>query len=198
MRNLIMALAVFICVFAAPARAEDPADVTRWTVVPEKSHIRFSGKQMAAPFKGEFKTFDADIRFDADRLDQSHVRVEIDVSSVDTQSRERDEKIRGSDWFDVSGFPKAVFESNAFEKTGDSAYRATGDLTVRDVTAPAVLDFTLDIVTEGDGPQKAVVNGTAELSRTAFDLGRGDWADTSIIADGVTVTVDLQATSDTN
>lgn len=198
MRNLIIALAVFFCVFAAPAQAEETPDVTHWTVVPEKSHIRFAGKQMAAPFKGEFRTFDADIHFDAEKLEHSHVRVEIDIASVDTQNQERDDKIKGSDWFDVTGFPKAVFESSAFEKTGDNAYRATGELTVRDVTAPAVLDFTLNIANDGDGPQKAVVEGTAELSRTAFDLGRGDWADTSIIADGVTVTVDLQATADAN
>ena len=37
MRNFIMAMAVFFCVFAAPAQAEETPDVTRWTVVSEKS-----------------------------------------------------------------------------------------------------------------------------------------------------------------
>lgn len=168
-------------------------DIPVWRIVPEKSSVGFQSRQIGAPFAGVFRVFSADIHFDPERLDASRVVAEIETASVDTDDAERDETLRQSAWFDSAGFPLARFASTSFSREPGGSYVAEGSLTIRDVTVPVSLPFTLSFSETPDGGTIADMKGALELDRSRFGLGGEDWADDSVIPHTVGVSVTLRA-----
>jgi polyisoprenoid-binding protein YceI len=176
---------------AAPAAATAP----KWDVMADKSSITFHGKQMGADFEGEIGKFTPDIHFDENHLDQSQVTVDIDLNSIDGKDPERNKSIKGSDWFDTDRFPTARFETTKFAKTGDGAFTASGNLTIHGITVPVELPFKLEHQAVGFGQDRVIMTGSVTLDRSKFQLGTGDWADPSVIANEVPVDIKVTATS---
>jgi polyisoprenoid-binding protein YceI len=179
---------------AVPATAPAAAAAKKWDVVPAKSSITFHGKQMGTEFEGVISKFTADIAFDAANLDGSKVTADIDINSIDAKDAERNKSIKGSDWFDTEHFPSARFESTKFTKTGDNSFTADANLTIHGISVPVQLPFTLTEEKVGFGQDRMVMTGTVTLDRSKFKLGQGDWADPSVIANEVPVSVQVTAT----
>jgi polyisoprenoid-binding protein YceI len=165
------------------------ANAATWIVNTSKSKLGFSGTQTGTQFKGTFSRFAAEIAFDPDRLDVSHLKVTVELASASTGDQQRDIALPGKDWFDVSHFPQAQFESNAIRKTGDSAYEAAGTLTIRGVSQNVALPF--DLVIDGSS---ANAKGHLTLVRTGFGIGQGPWSTGQWVALEVNVFVDIAAT----
>ena len=110
----------------------------------------------------------------------------VEVASVDTRDPERDEILRGPDFFQADEYPQAVFHAARFERAGEG-WRAPGELSIRGVTRPVPVTFTL---VAGAGPP--VMKGSARLSRLAFGIGRGEWASTEWVGDEVDVRFELR------
>jgi polyisoprenoid-binding protein YceI len=84
--------------------------------------------------------------------------------------------------------------ADSFRKTGEGAYEANGNLTIKGITVPVLLPFTIKLEDVKDiGMTRARVKGSAVLDRSKFGLGKGEWADPSVIANEVTVDIDLTA-----
>lgn len=168
----------------ADERAPEPAPETGaplWTPVMAESEIAFSGENSGSPFRGAFKAWDAEIRFDPKALERSRVRVRVDVSSAKTGDAQSDATLTEKDWFDAAAHPTAVFEAARLRKgEGPDGYVAEGALTLRGVTQPLELPFELTIT--GD---RAEMSGTAVIDRVAFGVGEaadasGDWVSKEI------------------
>ena len=170
-----------------------PAAETRiWRALHDQSSISFEAKQMGTVFKGSFSLFGDQIGFDPDHLENSKVVIDIPLSSVYTGAPDRDDNLKGKDWFDVTQFPTALFETKSFRKTGKDTYEADAVVTIRKISVPVTLPFTLHIVKTKD-KTTATVDGSVTLDRSKFQLGTGQWADTSVIANEVPVTVHITA-----
>ncbi len=169
----------------APAAAQAAA----WQADPAKSTIGFSGTQSGTPFKGHFKTFTAKIEFDPAHPDQGHADIVIDLASAASGDKQRDTALPQSDWFNTAAFPQAHFVATRFDAKGGAAYEAVGTLTIRGITKPVTLPFTLTI----DGAT-AHAAGHVQLIRTDFGVGQGEWASDQYVALQVGVDVDLTAT----
>ncbi len=185
-RSALFALALLV---PAAAQAQTPV----WRVDPEASRVGFVASQSGSPVEGAFERFEADIRFDPENLEASRVEVVIDVASVDSGNGDRDDLIRSSDLFHAERFPTARFEADRFTRRDDGAFTAQGRLTMRDVTREIELPFTLEI-SEQDGRQTARAAGEVTVSRLAYGIGQGQWQDTSVVADEVTIEIDIRAT----
>lgn len=173
---------------AAPKPPEPtPAGPVRWAVQPG-SILGFATSWSDQPVEGRFKRWTADILFSPDALEDSRIRVAIDVSSGDTGDQQRDASLATSDWLDATGHPRAEFTASRFERTGEGRYVAHGRLTLRGISRPLDLPFRLKI--DGD---RAEVSGVTSLDRTVFGVGQGEWASTEQIPAKVTVTVNLKA-----
>ena len=201
MKKLLATL--LLCLLPATAMADDAAGVAatrKWDVLPEESSITFHGKQMGTDFEGTINKFKADIYFDADHLDQSKITVDVDILSVDAKDNDRNKNLLGTDWFDPQQFPTARFETEKITKTGDNAFSADATLTIHGVPQEVQLPFTLAFSKAGkgadSGKDKAVMTGKITLDRSKFQLGQGDWADPSVIANEVPVDIKLAAVSD--
>ncbi|MCB1553395.1 MAG: YceI family protein [Xanthomonadales bacterium] len=168
------------------------ASASNWQTVPGESTLRFVGEAQGESFDGGFKDFSAHIAFDADNLESASFDVTIVLASADSQNEERDELMQGADFFDSAAQSKARYRATRFERLADGKFRALGELTLKGKTRPVALDFTWQV-----NGADATLDGSAALSRLAFDVGIGDWTDTELIGDTVRVltTLHLRATS---
>mgnify|MGYP001348370374 CR=1 FL=1 len=181
--QLTATAAVLSYLSAAPALA-----MTAWAVVPDETTVGFSAVDAGYPFTGEFEAYEADILFDPANLDASKVTVRIDLESASTGAPDRDGSLPSGTWFDVKNHPTATYEASQFKATGEGAYVAKGTLTLKGVTKPVDLPFTLKI----DG-NTAHVNGETALDRTTFNVGEGEYASGETISKEVKVLIDLTA-----
>ncbi|WP_380876147.1 YceI family protein [Sphingomonas sp. DBB INV C78] len=167
----------------ATAAAEEEKDVkaAEWRVS-SGGHLGFTASFTGSPVFGTFKRWDADIRFDPEALDKSDIRVSIDMASADTEDASRDETLKGGDFFAVTEHARATFRSTKVTARGPGRYRASGTLTLKGVSRPAVIDFTLKI--NGD---RADVTGSGAIERNDFGVGTGEWQATDRIAGRVTI-----------
>ncbi len=176
-----------IALVAAALFAASAARAEKWKIDPAQSSLTFAGTQAGEKFTGKFSRFSAAISLDPQNLAAAHIEVTVDVASAVTGDRQRDEALPGKDWFDVKKFPQARFVSKEVRRAGDS-YEADGDLTLRGVTKPVRLKFTLRI--EGN---RAEAKGHAQLMREDFGVGKGEWNSDQWVAFEVGVDFDLKA-----
>lgn len=172
------------------ADAEDPAsnELPLWDIDYTRSYIRFTGDQAGATFDGEWQAWSAALRFEPARPNAGSFDVSVDVSSVETGDKDRDDTIRDMGWFDASNFPQASYRAASFSAEPDGSFIANGDITIKELRRPAALHFTL---AADDG--QYVLDGNAQLDRLALNLGLGEWADTDWVGQFVDVVVHVEA-----
>lgn len=159
------------------------AKVPTWKIIPNQSTLSFTATQNDAPVTGEFKKFDGQIAFDAKALNESRVDITVDMNSLVTSYHELKETLLAADWFNVKLFPTAHFIASQFKATGNQTFTAEGTLTIRDRTVPIHLIFTLSDIKD----HLITATGDAQLNRSQFGVGQGEWASTKEIKDAVTV-----------
>jgi polyisoprenoid-binding protein YceI len=144
-----------------------------WQVDAAKSTLTFKGIYQGGAFNGKFGKFDAAISYDETDLAHAKFDVKVDVTSLDTQSSERDDTLRTADFFDPAKYPQAHFVTSAFARGADGGVEAKGTLTIRDRTQPVTLKVKFAV---GGGGTTLDVDTT--LNRLDFGLGSSsDWAD---------------------
>jgi polyisoprenoid-binding protein YceI len=160
---------------------------SNWKIDPSKSNLTFTGTQNNAPTSGSFKKFDGIIQFSLDQLNISNVAINIDTSSINTSYILVSDMLKSADWFDVKTFPKAVYTAKLFSKVDQHNYIAHGSLTIRDKTMPVMVKFNW----QDSSPITAQVRGSANVKRSSFGVGRGEWAGTDLVKDDVTINFSL-------
>ena len=168
-----------IATAAKPARA--------WVMLHQKSTITFKPTQLGKAFTGHFGVFAASIFFSPDNLAGSSVYVDVHMTTASTGASDRDQNLMSAEWFDVARFPDAIFKSTAFHKVGANAYTADGILTIKGVSLPVQLPFTVIFSRNPDGGEIATADGSLTLDRSKFNIGTGQWKATDIIASQVPV-----------
>ncbi|HVV64196.1 MAG TPA: YceI family protein [Rhizomicrobium sp.] len=168
--------------------AASPASAAHWDVDYAKSRLGFTVRWSGEPLTADFKSWKADIDFDAKDLAHSRVAVSVDLASEYSGLKDNDDGIQGAQGFQVSQFPTARFEATKFTPVGGSIYEADGALTIKGITRPVRLRFRL--LQSGDS---ARVTGGADVSRLDFSLGQGQWADEKVVAHRVSIHLEMQA-----
>jgi polyisoprenoid-binding protein YceI len=175
LRALALALALCSAAHAEPWQADQSAGL-----------LEFTATQAGAKFTGSFTRFRVALDFDPAHPAGGRLYVAVEAASIDTRDPERDEILRGPDFFRAEAHPLAEFRAGRFERAGDG-WRAPGELTIRGVTRPVPVTFTL-----APGAGSTVMKGSANLRRLAFGLGQGEWASTEWVGDEVDVRFELR------
>jgi polyisoprenoid-binding protein YceI len=139
-------------------------------------------KQMDVPVESNFKRFSALIDYDAAHPEKATARVDIDTASFDMGQADYNKEIAKKEWFNSAQFPKASFVSTAIKPAGAGKLAVTGKLTIKGKTAD--VSFPLSVKPEGG---KQVFEGQLPIKRLAFNVGEGEWHDTSMVADEVVI-----------
>jgi polyisoprenoid-binding protein YceI len=154
-------------------------------VLIDKSEIRFISRQMGVNVEGRFRKWKANVDFRPKDLAKSRAEFEIDLASIDLASEESETEIRRPRWFDTAKFPVATFQSTAMKDLGGDRYEVSGKLTLKGT----VQDEKIPIEVKKDAAGNSVATGEFTIKRLAFNIGDGQWADPSVVADDVIVRV---------
>ena len=116
-----------------------------YVIDPAHTSIHFRvGHWHFSRVQGRFNRIRGTFSFDPDKPEASEVRVVVDVRSIDTNHKARDDHLRDPTYFNVIRFPNAAFRSTRIVVTGKRSGRMTGDLTLLGVTRPVTLAVTFN------------------------------------------------------
>lgn len=143
-----------------------------YKIDPAHSEIVFKVKHLViSTVSGHFSKFDANMMSSKEDFTDAQVNFEADVDSVSTKSEQRDVHLKSDDFFNAEKFPKITFKSTLIEKKSDSEYILHGDLTIRDITKPIVLNVEHGGSTiDPWGQSREGFDITGKLSRKEFGL----------------------------
>jgi len=110
---------------------------------PSGSTIGFAVHQFLGTTYGKFTKFSGRIEIDREHPENSSVTAQIDVRSIDTRIRGRDDHLRSAEFFDVEKFPYITFKSRSVKRIGAQSGDILGDLTMHGVTRPVTLHVKL-------------------------------------------------------
>ena len=193
----LLIIVPFIANFTQPGEGEnsEKAKATSWSIDKAHSNVTFSVTHFFTPVNGTFDDYNGEIYFDPNNLEESSVDVEIMISSIDTKNQKRDNHLQSDDFFHAEKYPKITFKSDKIEKTGEKKYVAHGTLSMRGHSKKIELPFTHLGTTNHPMKKNTVVTGIkaeTSLSRTAYDVGVGDWASNAVIGDDVDVSIAME------
>lgn len=170
MKRLLLS-AVSALALAATAQAADhyTIDPQHANVVWKANHLGFSNPS------GKFAEVSGHFMLDEAKPANSTVVVTIKPGSVVTGIPKFDEHLKSADFFESAKFPEARFESTKVEVTGEKTAKVHGNLTLKGITKPVVLDVTLNKIGEHPMNQKktAGFSATTTLKRSDFGIDYG-------------------------
>jgi polyisoprenoid-binding protein YceI len=141
-----------------------------WKIDPTHSTVEFVGRHlMVSKVRGRFTDLDGVIHVAEDPSDSS-VEVTIRTDSLDSRDPQRDAHLRSDEMFDIERYPTMTFRSTKVE--GEShEWKVSGDLTIKDITRPVVLDVEYTgVVSDPWGGQRAGFSATAEVDREDWGI----------------------------
>lgn len=197
--SLLLAAFIFTAANAFANINDDDQRSEAWEVDRAHSAINFTISHFFTPVDGSFDDYDAEILFNPNDLEGSSISVTIPIESINTRNDRRDNHLMSEDFFNAEQWPNMTFVSNTIEQTGDNQFVAKGELTIRDTTREFELPFELLGVMDHpmqDGKKVAGIVASAELMRTDFGVGVGDWAATAVVGDQVDIQLNLELTAD--
>lgn len=174
--------ALLLATALAGAAATGAATAAPLKTDPARSSVSAVFKQMNVPVEAPFRTFAATIDYDAAKPAAAKASVEIATASFDIGDAMYNKEVAKKEWFNSAQFPKATFVSTGIAPGGAGRLDVTGKLTLKGKTAD--VKFPLTVRTEGG---KQVFEGQLPIRRLAFNIGEGEWKDTSMVADEVVI-----------
>jgi len=169
MRKTLLVAALFAfsgAALAAPVTYK--LDPNHTNVIAQWSHFGFSNPS------AHFGKADGTLVYDADDIGASSVQVTLPLAGLNSFVSEFDDHLRSADFFEAEKFPGATFKSTKVESAGEGKLSVTGDLTIKGITKPVVLDVTLNKVGEQPMAKRAAIgfDATGTVLRSDFGLGK--------------------------
>jgi polyisoprenoid-binding protein YceI len=151
-----------------------------------KSTVGATFKQLNVPVDAKFKKFTAAIDFDPAKPANGKASVDIDVASFDLGEAEYNQEVQKKEWFNAAQFPKAAFVASSIKPSAGAPagtkFDVAGKLTIKGKSTD--VSFQLAVKKEGN---TQVFDGTLPIKRLTYNIGEGEWKDTGMVADEVSI-----------
>jgi len=172
--------------------------MAKWIIDIDHACVTFAVRHfMIANVVGLFGGITGVIAFDPPDIARLSAEAEIDVSTLASGSKARDEHLLSPDFFDVAKYPKMTFKTNRVEAIGVNRGKVAADLTIRGITRP--ISFEVECL----GPVKSPFSGKSSIGfRGATTINREDYGITFdysmeggglVVGKEVEITFELQA-----
>jgi polyisoprenoid-binding protein YceI len=168
---------------------------TQWQVDGSHSSASFSVRHlMVSTVRGQLGPMTGTVEYDGKDVRSIKADVSIDVKAISTQNANRDNDLRGAEFFDTAKYPTITFKSKRVEAGASGAFKLIGDLTIRNVTKEVALDVEAPApVTKG---MKGFVTGTTattKIKRLEYGLRYNSMVEAGpVVGDEVTITIDIE------
>jgi polyisoprenoid-binding protein YceI len=146
--------------------------MARFELDPTHTHIGFTAKHMmVSTVRGTFSDWSGYVEGDPSDPTSARAEAKIKTASVNSGAEDRDKHLRSEDFFNVDKYPEMTYQSTSIEKIDDSNYKVSGDLTIKDITKPVVLNVEVgEPFADGWGNERVGVSATGKLNRKDWGL----------------------------
>lgn len=204
MRRRTFAVVVAVCVsivgmaFMSLAQTTKvkfaPIPAGEYRIDPAHSVLSFAIKHNEiALVRGRFREFSGKINYNDKDVTQSSVEVTAKIESINTGVDRRDAHLRTADFFDAAKYPEMTFKSTHVERKRNNQYVLHGDLTLRGITKPVAIPFTVTgAIKDGQGNTRFGVAGQTTINRRDFGFTWGKTMENGGLDVGNEVMIDLQ------
>ena len=185
----IVAAACGMSVPSAHAAAET------YSVDATHSNVGFSIVHFFAKVPGRFTKIEGTFTLDPDDYSKGEVNISIDPESIDTANEDRDNHLRGPDFFDVAGHPKITFASTKVLPAGKNKVKVEGTLTLHGVSQPVTLDVdVLGMGPDAWGGYRSGIEARTTINRKDFGISWNKVLDSGgfVLGDEVDILINIE------
>jgi polyisoprenoid-binding protein YceI len=176
--------------------AASPLLAETYTIDKSHSEANFSVRHMVSRVSGKFGDFSGTITGELSKPASASVEFTIKTASIDTGTPDRDQHLRGADFFDAEKFPEITFKSTSIKAAGKkNLYNVTGNLTMHGVTKKITLPVEyLGTAKDPWGNEKAGFTLTTTLNRKDYGVNWNKALDNGgvLVSEDVQVTINLE------
>jgi polyisoprenoid-binding protein YceI len=170
---------------------------TTYNIDPSHSSAHFKVRHLMISWvRGEFTKVSGTITFQDSNLAASSVTAEIDVNTINTREPDRDKHLLSPDFLDAAKFPTIRFQSTKIVQEGKDEYHVNGDLTIRGVTRPVVLevDSVTPEIKDPWGFFRLGAAATTKINRKEFGAAFHQLLETGgvVVGDEVDISIDVE------
>ncbi|MCL4832804.1 MAG: YceI family protein [Caldilineaceae bacterium] len=167
-----------------------------WKIDPSHSEIQLSVRHMMiSKVRGRFEEFSGQVDFNEENPVASSVDVTIAANSISTRDTQRDDHLKSADFLNAEEYPLLRFKSNRVEVVDEKQGRIHGELTIRDVSRPVILDVVYSGTAKSPwGATSAGFSATTSFDRTEWGLGWNQALETGgiLVGNKVDVSIELE------
>ncbi len=179
---------IFLCLLFL-SQASFGASLDPWKIDLKNSNIKFTAVENDVEISGYFTKFNGDIIFAADNLAKSFVKMNIDTGEIKTDNEDIASNLAKEIWLNSDQYKQATFTGKKFKKIKDNHYQLEGELDLKGTKLPLVLDATFKQLSDN----KSLVVGGTIISRNKFNVGDGEFKNSSTVKDEVKVEFTISA-----
>jgi len=171
------------------------AFASTWTIDPDHTTAQFKVRHlMISNVKGVFEKVSGTLNLDDKDITRSKVDVSIDVASINTNIKKRDDHLRSPEFFDAVKFPSMTFASTKVEKASKDKLKVTGNLTIKGVSKVVVLtvDGPTGEVKDPWGNSRRGASAATTINRKDFGVNWNKTMDNGGMLVGEEVAIQLE------
>ncbi len=185
---LLVATFITALLIVIPARADE------YEIDSDHSRVSFKVRHLAiSSVLGQFDKFKGSFTFDPKNMSASGAQAVIDVGSINTNQKKRDDHLRSEDFFSASKYPEISFTSTGIEGSSPENFKLRGNLTMRGVTKPVELAVEMGGATKDPwGNERVAFTASTKLNRRDFGLTWSKILETGAVVVGDEVRIDLE------
>ena len=160
----------------------------RWVLDKSLSTVEFELPVLFAKnVKGRFNTIEGFVELDLDQKENNKAIFYVEVNDIEMNYIKYKDLLLSNVFFDIQQFPKAVVDTKKFSYKNESEIELDVELTIKGKSEIVPLLIKVKRLAE----ELVQIQSELTFSRTAFEIGIGNWKNTSILRDKVKLTINL-------
>ena len=160
----------------------------RWILDKSLSTIEFELPVLFAKnVKGSFNTIDGFVELDLNHKENNKAIFYVEVNDLDMNYIKYKDLLLSNVFFDAQQFPKAVVDTKKFSYVNETEFSMDVELTIKGKSAIVPLVINVKRLAE----ELVQIQSELIFSRTAFEIGIGNWKNTTILKDKVKLSTNL-------
>ena len=137
--------------------------------------------------RGSFNTIDGFVELDLSQKENNKAIFYVEVNDLDMNYIKYKDLLLSNVFFDAQQFPKAVVDTKKFSYVNETEFSMDVELTIKGKSAIVPLVINVKRLAE----ELVQIQSELIFSRTAFEIGIGNWKNTTILKDKVKLSTNL-------
>ncbi len=172
---------------------------SEWEIDKVHSSIFFDIRHSLATVRGQFNRISGTLLIDPDNVSESRCDMEVEIKSVNTNNRKRDDHLLSEEFFSAEKYPMAKFQTTEVSPIKDNLFQLKGKLTIKNVTQDVVIPVHYLGEKENPFNPKQLIcgfEGQFTIDRLQYHVGTGKYYKMGVIGRDVKISIAIEALKD--